>query len=99
MRKPVIQIDHDSTNLSLRQFGNILVLTAVYKSPMWRFLPKRDRLTKETLSALYQRTQDILDDLSGNSPILSLDYDILDNIARQHEIPYDRSNHKRPRSL
>ncbi|KAL5407815.1 hypothetical protein PMIN04_011602 [Paraphaeosphaeria minitans] len=72
------------------QFGNMLVLTAVYTSPMRRFLPDKNCLTKEMLTALFTRTQDILRELSGNSPVLSLDYEILDNLARQHDIYYRR---------
>lgn len=68
----------------------MLVLTAVYTSPMRKFLPDQNCLTKETLTALFTRTQDILRELSGNSPVLSLDYEILDNLARQHGIHYRR---------
>ncbi|KAF1979810.1 hypothetical protein BU23DRAFT_106344 [Bimuria novae-zelandiae CBS 107.79] len=75
------------------QFGNMLVLTAVYFSELGKFLPDKTCLTMKTLSALYQRTQDILDELSGNSPVLATDYDILDKLARQKNIPYDRSKH------
>ncbi|KAF9733463.1 hypothetical protein PMIN06_009150 [Paraphaeosphaeria minitans] len=72
------------------QFGNMLVLTAFYNSPLRRFLPNKNCLTKETLTALFTRTQDILKQLSDNSPVLSLDHDILDNLARQHGIQYRR---------
>jgi hypothetical protein len=68
----------------------MLVLTAVYTSPIRKFLPKKDFLTTDTLTALYTRTQDILRELSGNSPVLSLDHEILDNLARLHNIQYRR---------
>lgn len=68
----------------------MLVLSAVYNSPIRKFLPNKNCLTKETLTALFTRTQDILRELSGNSPVLSLDYEILDNLARQHGIQYRR---------
>ena len=68
----------------------MLVLTAVYTSQMRRFLPDKNCLTKDTLTALFTRTQDILKELSGNSPVLALDHEILDNLARLYNIPYRR---------
>lgn len=74
----------------------MLVLTAVYKSEMRKFLPNKELLNLEILTQLYQRTQDILDEMSGNSPVLAVDYQILEKLARANGIEYDRANHKRP---
>jgi hypothetical protein len=65
------------------QFGNMLVLAAVYRSRLRRHLPKDTKLTKKNLSALFERTFQVLEDMVPNSPILSMDLDILHNVHRQ----------------
>lgn len=73
----------------------MLVLTAVYQSDMRKYLPDKDCLTRKTLTQLYQRTQDILDEMGGNSPVLATDYEILEKLARVNDIDYNRTHHKR----
>ncbi|KAJ4303234.1 hypothetical protein N0V90_002127 [Kalmusia sp. IMI 367209] len=68
------------------QFGNILVLTSVYRSNLRRHLPKPGLLTKEVLTALFERTISILSDMADNSPILKMDMRILQNVKDQNNL-------------
>lgn len=65
------------------QFGNILVLAAVYKSKLYPHLPANTSLTPMNLHALFTRTLKILDEVAPNSPILKLDSAILRNVRAQ----------------
>ncbi|KAF1963539.1 hypothetical protein CC80DRAFT_8306 [Byssothecium circinans] len=65
------------------QFGNMIVLAAVYKSPLMTHLPQPSQLNFETLSRLFHRTMNILMEMAPNSPILQIDYDILAEIKKQ----------------
>ncbi|KAF2785843.1 hypothetical protein K505DRAFT_368750 [Melanomma pulvis-pyrius CBS 109.77] len=65
------------------QFGNMLVLAAVYKSVLRYYLPLDSKLTRENLSKLYKRTIRVLGDVQRNSPILMMDRDILLHIQRE----------------
>lgn len=62
------------------QFGNMLVLAAVYRSPLRKHLPRDTKLTKRNLSHLYERTFQVLEDWAPNSPILEVDLQILKNV-------------------
>jgi hypothetical protein len=64
----------------------MLVLAAVYKSQLHRFLPKHAQLTKATLAALLERTCSVLSEAAPNSPILEMDLKILHNVRRQHDL-------------
>lgn len=68
------------------QFGNMLVLAAVYKSNLHKYLPNQAQLTKANLTALLARTIDILSEVAPNSPILTMDLEILYNVQRQHSL-------------
>ncbi|KAJ6192794.1 hypothetical protein J3E72DRAFT_443075 [Bipolaris maydis] len=65
------------------QFGNMLVLASVYKSKLYPLLPSDTWLTKSTLSALFKRTINVIEDVAPNSPILRMDLEILRNVQRQ----------------
>jgi hypothetical protein len=69
------------------QFGNMLVLAAVYKSNMYQHLPSDTPLTPSNLSALFDRTISALEENAPNSPILQLDLEILHNTRRQLQLP------------
>ncbi|KAF2022955.1 C6 zinc finger domain-containing protein, partial [Setomelanomma holmii] len=62
------------------QFGNMLVLAAVYNSRLYPHLPNETRLNLKTLRALFKRTFDILREVAPNSPILKVDLEILENV-------------------
>jgi hypothetical protein len=64
----------------------MLVLVAVYKSQLHRFLPQCAQLTKATLTAVLERTCSVLSEVAPNSPILEMDLQILYNIRRQHNL-------------
>ncbi|KAF2711565.1 hypothetical protein K504DRAFT_224100 [Pleomassaria siparia CBS 279.74] len=64
------------------QFGNMLVLAAVFNSDLRRHLPDTTTLTRQNLSHLYRRTINILDQVAPNSPVLAMDRDILIHIQR-----------------
>jgi hypothetical protein len=64
----------------------MLVLVAVYKSQLHRFLPKNAQLTTVTLTALLERTCNVLSEVAPNSPILQMDLKILENVRRQHDL-------------
>lgn len=66
-----------------RQFGNMIVLAAVYKSPLRKYLPLDTPFTKKNLTALFNRTMNILAEVEPNSPVLGLDLEILKNVRRQ----------------
>ncbi|KAL5114396.1 hypothetical protein ACEQ8H_007706 [Pleosporales sp. CAS-2024a] len=59
------------------QFGNMLVLAAVYKSSLYHHLPPTTRLSRHTLGALFHRTIEVLGENAQNSPILKVDLEIL----------------------
>lgn len=65
------------------QFGNMLVLAAVYKSWLHSHLPANTSLTPINLQALFVRTLDILDEVAPNSPTLKLDAEILRSVRAQ----------------
>jgi len=66
------------------QFGNMIVLAAVFQSDLrCKFLPHDSHLTHTNLSALFVRTMNILSELQGNSPILRMDLRILENVKRR----------------
>lgn len=65
------------------QFGNMLVLTSVYKSKLYPLLPSNTPLNKSNLTALLKRTITILEEVSPNSPILTMDLAILKNVQKQ----------------
>lgn len=69
------------------QFGNMLVLAAVYKSKMFPHLPRDAPLNEATLAALFERTISALEETAPNSPILQVDLDILHSIRRQLNLP------------
>jgi hypothetical protein len=69
------------------QFGNMLVLAAVYKSNIYQHLPPDTPLTPTNLSALFERTISALQENASNSPILQLDLEILRNTRRQLKLP------------
>jgi len=62
------------------QFGNMLVLAAVYRSPLYQYLPSDTRLTPKNLDALFKRTIKVLEEVAPNSPALKVDLDILHNV-------------------
>jgi hypothetical protein len=65
------------------QFGNMLVLAAVFKSRIYSHLPANTSLTPRNLDALFTRTFDVLADVAPNSPVLKVDLDILRNVRHQ----------------
>ncbi|KAH8701177.1 hypothetical protein GQ44DRAFT_832052 [Phaeosphaeriaceae sp. PMI808] len=67
------------------QFGNIIVLTAVARSPLHQYLPSSTKLTKSNLAALITRTISVLSECAPNSPILKMDLEILENVRRQQK--------------
>lgn len=82
MRKlPFVKLQ-SSTNL-LRQFGNILVLTAVYNSSIRNYIAK---LNKQALTDLFDRTIAILAEMQDNSPTLRLDMLILQALRKQQQL-------------
>lgn len=74
-----------STNHS-RQFGNILVLCAVFRSHLCRYLPRDTQLTKQNLTLLMDRTCKVLGEIAPNSPILEMDLKILRNVRKQLDL-------------
>lgn len=65
------------------QFGNMLVLAAVYKSKLYPHLPDNTSLTPKNLHALFTRTLNVLDEVAPNSSVLKLDSEILRNVRAQ----------------
>ncbi|KAI8938994.1 hypothetical protein NX059_004838 [Plenodomus lindquistii] len=65
------------------QFGNMLVLTSVLKSKLYPRVARSTQLNRPNLTALLQRTIAILEEVSPNSPILSMDLEILRNVQAQ----------------
>ncbi|KAH6383682.1 hypothetical protein HBI60_254150 [Parastagonospora nodorum] len=57
------------------QFGNMLVLAAVYRSSIYQHLPHDPPLTSRALDALFARTIEALSETAPNSPILKVDLD------------------------
>ena len=68
------------------QFGNMLVLAAVFKSQLCRYLPRDAQLTKQNLTALMDRTCKVLGEIAPNSPILEMDLKILRNVRKQLDL-------------
>ncbi|RYN17062.1 hypothetical protein AA0119_g11494 [Alternaria tenuissima] len=65
------------------QFGNMLVLAAVFKSRLYYLLPFNTSLTPQNLHTLFERTFEVLSEVAPNSPILKVDLDILRNVRSQ----------------
>ncbi|KAH6867158.1 C6 zinc finger domain-containing protein [Alternaria rosae] len=65
------------------QFGNMLILAAVFKSRLYYLLPSNTSLTLRNLHALFERTFEVLSKVVHNSPILKVDLDILRNVRNQ----------------
>ena len=68
------------------QFGNMLVLCAVFKSQLRRYLPRDTQLTKQNLTLLMDRTCKVLNEIAPNSPILEMDLKILRNVRKQLDL-------------
>ncbi|KAF3031938.1 hypothetical protein E8E12_001908 [Didymella heteroderae] len=68
------------------QFGNMLVLAAVFKSQLCKYLPQETQLTKDNLTLLMDRTCKVLGENAPNSPILAMDLRILWNVRRQLDL-------------
>jgi hypothetical protein len=62
------------------QFGNMLVLAAVYRSKLYQHLPPDTQLTRKNLNALFRRTFEVLEEVAPNSPTIKVDLDILYNV-------------------
>lgn len=60
----------------------MIVLAAVYKKRCIGGFDVSDILPKEKLSLLYTRTIKMLRQIGDNSPVLTTDADILENIQR-----------------
>ncbi|KAH7080687.1 hypothetical protein FB567DRAFT_110659 [Paraphoma chrysanthemicola] len=69
------------------QFGNMLVLAAVYKSKLYPYLPHDTNLTPKTLNALFKRTVHVLREVAPNSPVLKLDLEILEGVWKKLDLP------------
>jgi hypothetical protein len=61
----------------------MVVLAAVWKSPLTDLLPKQSNLTRRNLALLFKQTMNILGDLVFHSPILCVDLEILKNAMRE----------------
>jgi hypothetical protein len=59
------------------QFGNMLVLAAIFTSTIYQDLPRDTPLTPSNLDALFERTMSVLEETAPDSPILQLDLRIL----------------------
>ncbi|KAF3029157.1 hypothetical protein E8E12_000380 [Didymella heteroderae] len=68
------------------QFGNMLVLAAVFKSQLCRYLPRDTQLTRNNLKLLMDRTCKVLGEIAPNSPILEMDLKILRNVRKQLDL-------------
>ena len=64
----------------------MLVLCAVYKSQLCRYLPKDTQLTKQNLTLLLDRTRKVIGEIAPNSPILEMDLKILRNVRKQLDL-------------
>jgi hypothetical protein len=69
------------------QFGNMLVLAAVYRSSIYQHLPHDTPLTPRNLDALFERTIDALQENAPNSPILRVDLEVLVNLREKLDLP------------
>jgi hypothetical protein len=58
------------------QFGNMLVLAAVYRSKLSDYLPSDTRLTPKNLDALFKRTIQVLEEVAPNSLYERLDLSV-----------------------
>jgi len=65
----------------------MIILAAVYRSPLRDHLPQDSELNRTNLSALFHRTMKILREVAPNSPVLDLDHKILENVKRVVDIP------------
>ncbi|KAF2687795.1 hypothetical protein K458DRAFT_170339 [Lentithecium fluviatile CBS 122367] len=65
------------------QFGNMIILAAVYKSPLQKYLAQGSMFNRTNLSILFHRTIAILEEVAPNSPILRMDLKILENARRE----------------
>ncbi|KAF2632999.1 hypothetical protein BU25DRAFT_471143, partial [Macroventuria anomochaeta] len=68
------------------QFGNMLVLAAVFTSPLSRYLPRDTQLTKQNLILLMDRTCKALGEIAPNSPVLEMNLKILRNVREQLDL-------------
>lgn len=64
----------------------MLILASVYKSKLYHHLPSNTLLTKATLSALFKRTINVIEEMASNSPILRMDLEILKNVQRRENL-------------
>ncbi|PVH90746.1 hypothetical protein DM02DRAFT_547200 [Periconia macrospinosa] len=67
------------------QFGNMVVLAAVWNSPLreWLSYKRQSSLNEQNLRQLFRRTVAILDEMAANSPILRIDTEILRHIYKE----------------
>jgi hypothetical protein len=65
------------------QYGNMLVLAAVYKSPMYKHLPENSPLNHRNLEALFARTIDAIQEIEPNSPTLRVDLEVLRHLRQK----------------
>jgi len=87
MRKPTSNMMQLRLSLTVgSQFGNMLVLAAVFKSQLCRYLPRDTQLTKNNLTLLMDRTCKVLGEIAPNSPILEMDLKILRNVRKQLDL-------------
>ncbi|KAF1942436.1 hypothetical protein EJ02DRAFT_168438 [Clathrospora elynae] len=59
------------------QWGNMLVLAAVYSSKLYPLLQSETWLNHTNLNALFKRTIGLLEEVAPNSPILNIDLQVL----------------------
>lgn len=64
----------------------MLVLAAVFKSPLYKHLPRDTQLTMESLRLLMDRTCKVLSEVAPNSPVLEMDLKILYNVREQLDL-------------
>lgn len=64
----------------------MLVLCAVFKSQLCRYLPRDTLLTKTNLTALLDRTCRAIGEIAPNSPILEMDLTLLRNVRKQLDL-------------
>jgi hypothetical protein len=60
----------------------MIVLGAVWQSSLSKHLGNNTKLTKRNLGLLFKRTITMLRQVGDNSPILTVDADILENAAK-----------------
>ena len=64
----------------------MLVLCAVFKSQLCRYLPEDTLLTEANLTTLLDRTCRVIGEIAPNSPILEMDLRILRNVRKQLDL-------------